>query len=306
MKNNRGKYSDTDLYALARVICHKNKLGEIRRHLLVNIGFEDYNLQVLTTKGQYYIKFLSDNHTQEEIIKYGRLIRIIDKSKIKTTKFYGLKHLGQDQYIISNALSDARSIYVKRKAPNTEELASLVTELNKLHKIKYKLPCSYSPWSINSFRGTSTAIAKYLSKSDLKILEKVNKIYDNLDFSDLPKCFIHSDLTKTNVFTENGKIYLLDFFCSGYDYRILDIAVVLANLMYDECSYVSLTDRISKFLNMYDDLCSIEKQQLKNFALVAAAMEWYGALYEKYYRNKATNETKYWINLSKTTLQNEL
>ena len=116
--------------------------------------------------------------------------------------------------------------------------------------------------------------------------------------------------TKDNVMKGNdGKIYILDFSVTNWYPRIQELAVIVANLLYDENSNLSLRDKTESVSEMYDKLNPLtldEKQYLYAYALAGITMEFMGSLQEKFIKGNTTEETEYWLNLGQIGLRKEL
>jgi hypothetical protein len=107
----------------------------------------------------------------------------------------------------------------------------------------------------------------------------------------------------------DNEIYILDFSVSNWYPRIQELAVIAANLFYEENNVTSLNERvewISSEYSKFNPLTSEEKQHLYTYALAGIAMEFMGAHQEKFIKGNMSEETEYWLNLGRNGLRREL
>jgi len=134
-------------------------------------------------------------------------------------------------------------------------------------------------------------------------------LYAKIPVDTLPYCFVHGDFTKTNVLKgADGNIYILDFSVANWYPRIQELAIIVANLLHDDGSSLSLCDRAEHVLEMYDKLnplISEEKQHFYAYVLAGVAMEFMGGYQEKFIKGNITEETEYWLKLGRNGLRKE-
>jgi len=149
--------------------------------------------------------------------------------------------------------------------------------------------------------------SKYLNKDDKKLVESMVELYNSLSIDDLPHCFVHGDITKTNTMRSvNGDIYILDFAVANYYPRIQELAVVLCDLFFDP-------ENPSEFLQNYDlalseyqnyiTLTADELEKLPNYVKLAHTMHILLSNYEKIANGNKSSENEYFLGIGRAGLK---
>jgi thiamine kinase-like enzyme len=205
-----------------------------------------------------------------------------------------------------------KTFYDLSRIPNKDELIMICTEAVKINSMKYEPEYIFDSWAIPNMKWMYEKTKDHLSAEGLRLVQKAFKIYDSIPINDLPKCFVHGDLTKTNlIIGEDNKIYVLDFAVSNTYPRIQELAVMVANLMFDEKAErtMSLKEKVDLIVNIYlaagGNLSQIETDNIMNYALPGAAMEYMGSVNERIVGD-TSKEIKYWEKLGLETLMEAL
>lgn len=100
-------------------------------------------------------------------------------------------------------------------------------------------------------------------------------------------------------------MYILDFSISNWYPRIHELAVIVANLLYNEHEEFELLKKSKTISDKYGRLNPLSDEECKHlpsYALATVAMEFMGAYREKYIRSNDTQEVDYLLTLGRKGL----
>lgn len=299
---------------IERIVTNYN-LGKVVNFEVITIGYEDCNTIINTDKGRYLAKIFSKSRKEEEVNRYAEIMQKAFGADINHPRLYSTSSgqwIYKDQFGPSMVLMtyiEGKTFFEMNRTPNKEEIAHIVEQAAKLHKIDYRPKYLFDSWSVQNMQKMIDSVKEYIDDDGMKLVLKVLGIYKSIDFDDLPHAFVHGDFTKTNVLKGNDeKIYFLDFSVANYYPRIQELAVIAANLLY-EPNGKSLKDRVEMLIQEYSkhtELTDKEKNALFDYTLSAVAMEFLGAHQEKYIKGNDTTETNYWMELGRNSLREAL
>lgn len=294
-------------------VCIEYGLGEFVSFETIIQGDEDVNLRLTTSKNDYFVKIFAERRDDVECL---RLINII-----KNALDMGVLHpqfLTKDTgYIFRNRYENfnirlAVFEFIKGKTfrdlkrnPNTTELKEIISMVAKINSIDYIPLELYDKKAIVNFVTEFEKTKEYLSGSDIKMLEKLQKEFEAIDLKDLPYTLVHGDITETNIIKSGTKIYIVDFSRANYYPRIVELAVLMSNIMFDESGKESTESSLKFLLKEYQkfiNLTDLEISTLPLFVKLAHAMNFITAVFEKEAKKNKSEENKNLLNLSKKGL----
>ena len=304
-----------DIAQIIKRLCEKYDLGLIKDYSIIAVGYEDCNVNIRTEKGVYLAKMFAKTRTSENITRYSNIIERISDAGIHHPKLLKTKK-GEIVYTDSGVnlvllnFVEGKTFLDLNRAPNSKELRDILEQAAKINTIDYKPEYLFDSWAIINIEKMFEKTKQYIDKNDIILIEKVIEKFDKIPIKKLPHCFVHGDFTKANVVKGNdGKVYILDFSVSNWYPRIQELAVIAANLAYDENSPQTLQQRCKNIVDEYskfNKLTSDEIEHLPAYALAGSAMEFMGAHQEKFIKGNDTEETNYWLNLGREGLRSSL
>lgn len=293
-------------------------LGTIEKSEPITMGFEDYNVKVTTGKGVYVFKLFSKKRTQDEIERNASIIEVVCAAGIahptvyRTTSGSVLYRHTSGVQLVAMDFVDGQSFYEMGVPPNDEQLEKIVAEAVKINKLDLHPAYLFDSWAIPNMQWMYDQTKEHLSKEGERLVGKAFERYGSLPFDALPKAFVHGDIIKTNTLLDkNGKIYIIDFSVANVYPRIQELAVMSANLLFDEKhgKTATLRERVEKLIAMYEknggELSDIEKRSLFDYALPVCAMEYMGSVFERI-KTGENEEILYWENLGFKGLKQSL
>jgi Ser/Thr protein kinase RdoA (MazF antagonist) len=307
-----------DIGQVIKRLSNAYDIGDVIDFSIIEIGFEDCNIIVKTKKEKYVVKIFSKERTKGDVLRYSKIMEEAFKSGANHPEL--LKTIKGD-LVFSDSQANNISMVLMRfingktfletnSTPDIEDLKSIINQVVKISEIKYKPPYVFDSWAIPNIREVFNEIKSDLSGDDRYLLERVIDLYLDIPIKKLPHCFVHGDITKANVLKgDDGILYILDFSVSNWYPRIQELAVISANLLYSENDSKSLKDRVDLVISEYEKISSLsadEKMYLYNYSLAGVAMEFMGAFREKFIKKNTSEETDYWLNLGRNSLEKEI
>lgn len=144
-----------------------------------------------------------------------------------------------------------KTFYDLSITPSDDDLALIAAEAVKINNIDYDPPYLFDSWAIPNMQWMFDKVKNHLTVEGRKLVEGAFAHYERIPLDELPKCYVHGDLIKTNLIKgEDGKIYVIDFSVANTYPRIQELAVMAANLLFDEKNgnTKSLTERVSTII----------------------------------------------------------
>lgn len=299
-----------DLGAITERLCAAYNIGSPLETEFMNVGYEDCNVVLETEKGKYLAKMFAKTRTSDEIVRYSTIMKMVAEAGVNHPELLTLKS-GELLYadsgisLVCMRFIEGKTFFELDRAPNPEERKLILEQTAKINRLDYRPGYYHNSWAIPHIREMYDGVKQYIETDDRKLVERAMLGYESIPVKKLPSCFAHGDLAKTNVLKgDDGKVYVLDFSVANWYPRILDLAVIAANLMYDESSD-SLEDKcsiVAEEYGQYNLLTSEERRHLPAYALAGFAMEFMGAYQEKYINGLDNEETTYWLELGRKGL----
>lgn len=307
-----------DLSLVVDRLCDAYGVGKPTSFSIIEVGYEDCNVTIQTAGGKYVAKIFSKVRSQDDIVRYGAIIEKAVEAGVNHTP---LIKTADGEIVYSDSRANGISMILMKfiegktffdidRAPDAEERQAVIEQAVKINKINYHPSYYFDSWAIPHIKEIFERVKQFIQPDDLKLVEQVIKLYEEVPVETLPHCFVHGDFTKSNVLKgDDGKIYILDFSVANWYPRIEELAVITANLLHDESNPMSLRDKAELVWDQYNKLSPLtagERTYLYPYALAGVAMEFMGSHQEKYIKLNATAETEYWISLGRNGLQKEL
>lgn len=309
---------DGDFDALITQVAADFELGQVKGHSVVEVGFEDLNIRLTTEQGEYLAKIFSKKRDSDEIIRNVENMEQAVRAGVNHPDllFYNGKALYTNpasglKLVIMKFIS-GKTFYDLSTTPDKNDLALIVAEAVKINAIDYDPPYLFDSWAIPNMHQMFEKTNDHLSDEGRMLVEKAFAYFDVIPFDQLPKCFVHGDLIKTNLIKgDDDKIYVVDFSVANTYPRIQELAVMAANLLFDEKneSTKPLKDRVKMVVEAYEvaggTLTDLEKENVFNYALPGAAMEYMGSVNERVVGD-TSDEIVYWEKLGLNSLREAL
>ncbi len=277
----------------------------------IELGFEDYNVKVETQEAAYVMKVFARTRHVNETERYANVINSILAASIAHPALLSLKdkhsayvyHDGVTGLaVICMAWIDGMSFY-RGDVPDDHQLALIMKEVVKIHSLNISPSYVFDSWAVPNIEQLYTQVKSQLG-NHLGIATRIVENYRRIPIEDLPKCFVHGDIIKSNVLVQNTIAYIIDFAGSNIYPRIQELAVMAANLLASN-EPANITMRIERVVNAYikagGRLEKIEYEHLYNYTAAAILMELMGSIHDS--ESATEEETEYWKTLAVQSLE---
>lgn len=304
---------DGDVLTTLKKIVAAYGFREINNSRVVTSGFEDCNFIVSTDKGKIFVKVYSRIRTPEDIKRNVSILEAVSKSGIHHPRLY-LTNMheilfsdGKVQAVVMDYIN-GQSFHDLDRQPTDKELELIIGEAVKITELDIKPPFIYDSIAIVNLLDMFERVTPYLSAEDADLLKPVVEKFKAIDFSGLPKKFIHGDLISTNLILDNcGRVWVIDFSVGNVYPAVQEIAVIASSLLYGDG--LSLKTRIEKLVSLYRNmggsLNEHEKKALYPMALAAQAMELMGGYQYVYINKDNIKEAQHWMKVGREGLKKE-
>lgn len=287
-------------------------LGDFMSFMPIEIGYEDLNIKLITSKGSFFVKIFAESRDNAECLRLINIVKsAIDKG---VTHPRLMKH--KEGYIFRNQYEqfnirlavfewiEGKTFYELKRNPTTSELKEIIRVAAISNQIEYKPADLYDSWALVNFKAELEKARKFLSVEILKTLDKLSTEFENVDMKELPHSLVHGDLISTNIMKSGEKIYFVDFSVANYYPRIVELAVLMCDVMFDvtgktpvEKYYKLLVDEYQKHIKLTPE----ELKALPLFIKLAHAMHVVRATREEA-EGRGSFENTHWLKLGKKGL----
>ena len=306
----------TDLKPIVEQACRDYLLGNVEHFTLNEYGFQDVNVEVVTSTGRYFIKFFSRDKTETMATSYVRLMEAVSKSKVS----YPALHKGPQGYLHTITIHqiqirlcvqhyiDGKNLHKTGVEPTLNELCAISKEAALLNSIDF-VPDFFEldTWATLKFSEMFPIKKEALTKDELLLVEPILDDYSRISVTSLPLCLVHGDIIRTNIMKDtNGKIWIIDLGAANYQARAVELAVMAHDLFLD-LSSVQKTKNLRKLmLDEYQKIIKlkpIEIEVLPTLIRVTHAMYFLSAAFMERILGQGNSEISFWLNQSKQALK---
>lgn len=296
---------------ISKRICSIYKIGEYIGHKVIDIGYEDFNVILDTTKGRYFVKILNKDRTDEQCTRLANIYYIARNNGINVPKIYK----NNDKLILKTNIQntelrillmeyiEGRNMYELARNLTLEEIEQIAYQAAKINKIDFKVEPYYDEWTITNFKAEYEKKYNLICEEDKEIVNIGYQEFIKLNLEDLPKAYIHGDIMNANLIKGKDKIWLIDFSAVNYLPRIIELVVIA----YGICIYHNREDSINRlnfFLNKYNEQNKITKLELDMFNTILNGMGAMSIMQASYIKKNNGNfeENQYWLDKGKEVL----
>lgn len=298
---------NTDLKNISLEICKRYDLGDFISNELIEIGYEDYNYYLTTSRDKYCVKIFSKTRTSEDVNNYLERIRAVANSHINYPKpllingdiNLSLEYQQNNYEICVFEFIDGKNFFQLQESPSIDTIKELAKQTAMINNLDIKPNFIYDSWAIINFEKEYNRKREYVSPKYKEQFDTLLEELRKIDFNCLPKAFVHGDIISTNVMIDkDSKIWIIDFAVSNYLPRIIDLAVISCNICLDKNSKERTYENIFLLLNEYNKYNKLSEYELKTFGTfykIANAMH----ILQTQYIIKTdgdSEENQYWLN----------
>lgn len=286
-------------------------LGFLVEFKIIEKGYEDLNVYVQTSRGEFVFKYLANNGDYSktesdatlflEKITAGIKVGVSHPEIFKNRENESLTklHFESETFLIVMAYINDEEGFVSN---DLEEIGSLVS---KLHSSDFKPEYHYDSWAIPNFKNEFDLKGGLLEEPDRIALEELIAEFESIDLNKLSKRYIHGDILRMNILKSKESLYLIDYSMANYSYRIVDLAVIACDLAFNPDSKNESEANFKVVLDSYlkaSILSEYELEVLPLFVKLGHAMHILLATYEIKNREEYNPEDYEWRDLGRVGL----
>ncbi len=150
---------NTDLENISAQICAKYGLGDFVSNKIIEIGYEDFNYYLTTTKGRYCVKIFSKARSSQDVDNYLARIRAVASSEISSPKplpvdddiVLRLDYAGNHYDICVFDFIDGQNYFEMGQKPSPEVIKELARQTALINQLDIKPEFIYDTWAIINF-----------------------------------------------------------------------------------------------------------------------------------------------------------
>lgn len=303
-----------DLQPFLVKVCEDFSIGEYNSHGIVPIGYEDFNLFLVTKGGKYFVKIFSSDKNKGECRRYLNVIEKALESGVSHPKLFKsnqgvLCEIANCSLIDRLCLMeyiDGNIFYEQQIPPTDKEKCFIIKEAALINQMDLRPPFVYDRWAVTNLRHEYRQKGKFLTVEDKRLIEPLVKSFATLAIDKLPHCFVHGDITKTNTMrSKKNEIYIFDFAVANYYPRIQELASILCDLFFDPKNLDVFPKTYDLTVNEYQEyvrLTPFEITTLPAYVKLAHAMHILLANYHKVVNGNTSSENDYYLKLGRAGL----
>lgn len=306
-----------ELEEISQAVCSGFNLGGFTSNELILIGYQDFNFALETAKGKYFVKVFGTSKNDEYCQRLVEVVTESVKAKVKTPKLYeseqGFLHKlelsGCNLRLCVMEYIEGQDIFSMKDTLKPEEVRTIAQQAALINSLDIKPQSFYDAWVVVNFLKEFEKTKEYLSTGDLKLVEPLIQEFEDLRIDELPHCFVHGDITLTNVMRDvESELWIVDFCDASYNVRIQELAVLDCGLFFNPKSKAESKEYLNLALEEYQKkirLTDRELQALPTYITLSHAMYVMETTYAST-RNNTFEENEYWYQRAKVGLEQML
>jgi Ser/Thr protein kinase RdoA (MazF antagonist) len=303
-----------DTKPLLKEICVDYKIGDFLDYKVIEVGYEDFNLVITTSKGKYFVKVFASFRTYQDCERYIEILNHAIEAGVKIPKLYNSSqgHLYKTEIgstpirLTLMEYIDGQSLYDLKYKADLEDVPFFAQQAALINKIDFKPSPLYDSWAITNLLEEYKKTEKYLGDDSI-LLKPFVKKFSELKIDKLPHCLVHGDIINTNVLRDKtGDYYIIDFAVANSYPRIQELAILLCNIFFDEDKPERFPEFYQMLLSEYQKYITLTKEEISALPIyvqAAHAMHIIGATREREENNNNSQENSYWLELGRKGLK---
>ncbi|MBW6441355.1 phosphotransferase [Patescibacteria group bacterium] len=297
---------------LLKQVVKDYSFGNYKKHKVVGVGYEDFNVVTETDKGKYFLKFFADFRDDENCQRYVDIILSAIEHKVSHPKIYKsnqgyfnkINTLDGKIRFIATEYIDGKTFFDLGLKPSIQEKEFLIRQASIINSMQIAPKFIYDSWAIVNFLQEYKEIKKHLTNVDIGLMEHLAKKLSMVSIEDLPHCFVHGDIIDTNVIrSKNNKLYILDFSVSNVYPRIQELAVMLCDILFEQ-NKNDFQKTYDRTLEVYQESIKLEQKEIETLPLytqVAHAMHIIGSV-KSALQDGDSIENNHWMEMGREGL----
>ena len=298
-----------DTNMIAKAVCQHYSLGELVNQKHIEIGYEDFNMIISTSTGEYFVKILNKSRPKSEQM---RLVNIIEKAakggvrvpkihKVNGESIFELEINNKKLNIIVMDYINGTNILFLNRDLGHDEICSIAREMAKINKIDFQVEPYYDEWTITNFESEYNKKIEKIDIEDKLLISTVYEQMQKVDFSRFKMSYTHADIIKSNLILDNeNKIWVIDFSFLNYLPRVVELAVAMFGVCLTNDREVSINN-MNILINEYNKYNRLDSYEINSLPIIFNCISAMNILQTSFI--KATDETfeenEHWLSEGK-------
>jgi Ser/Thr protein kinase RdoA (MazF antagonist) len=286
------------------------RLDDLTEYSIIEIGYEDLNVRLITSTGRYLIKIFGSFRDEKNCRRYVDIMERVIAANVPQPKLFQVKgnslyKFGDNQLLCVMEFIDGQSFYDLNERPTLEEAKFLIDAASKINSIKYTPEDFYDEWSPVNLLKEYKLKHQYLSSEDDERFQDLLTEFAKLNLESLPQTFVHGDIIRPNVLKDlKGNIYITDFSIASVKPRVQELSVLLCGMFFNEEDPSNFDEYYDLVIGEYKpELTGEEKVALPLFVKATFAMYIMQGTCSKVTKKIDNKENDYWIRLGQIGLK---
>lgn len=212
-------------------------LGPIKLHTPISTGYQECNIDLVTTSGRYVVKIFSKEKTKKRIDDVMAGYVTFKKHGIPFPTARSQNHgehlmeiQGKEQTSYLCVFDYFEGKPLTQTSVSDGDVHNLTHSMALMHKTKKTIDHYYDTLGIVNIAHEYTLKKDVLFPDEQAIIEPIIAKFKRIKLASFRQSIIHGSLEKENILKNTlGELCLLDLGCMDYNASVLDIATFIAN-----------------------------------------------------------------------------
>lgn len=304
-----------DIKSISKIICKDFGIGDFVENKIITTGYEDFNIALKTSKGKYLVKILANFRNLKDCKRYVNILTKSIENGVSTPRLlkssqgylHTIKLDGTILRLLVMNFVEGKTFYNPEISLNKNEIKFIAEQAAMINKIKIRPSNYYDNWAITNILKIFKERKNALEDEDIKMIKPILRGFKEVHIKTLPHCFVHGDILKTNTMKDKkDQIWIIDFSVSNYYPRVVEMAVLACNILFNKNSKEESEKNLKIALEEYQKTVPLTKREIAALPIcikAAHAMHIINPLYEKKVKNNTTKENDYWLDQGRSGLK---
>lgn len=280
-------------------------------------GYEDFNLELQTTSGPLFAKCFADWRSREDCERYLQMIEAAYHGGVRTPKIYHNTSDAPLTVLMTGEVAtnlclmeylDGGNIWESGRPLSRAEQAEVIRQAAIINKSPYRPAEVHDSWAIPNLAENYAQNRDKVPDDDKPVIEALLAQLQRVDIGKLPHAFVHGDIRTTNVMRHHdNQIYIIDFSVANFYPRIVELAVLASDILFDPYNPTAFIDTYGWMLDEYQragiKLEPYEIEILPLFVKLAHAANIIGSSSVDATNYISQAENDHWLNLGRQGLR---
>lgn len=305
-----------ELSALFRDALRVYGLGSVVSFEPKQNGYEDFNVKLSTSSGLVFAKCFAQWRSADNCVRYLQMIEAAYQNGVRTPKIYHNRDNvpmttvatgGETTNLCLMEYLDGGNVWESGRPLSRPEQAEVIRQAALINKSSYRPDHIHDSWAIPNLAENYDRNKERIPADDRGIIEALLSELNQVDIPKLPHAFVHGDIRTTNVMRHHdGQVYVIDFSVANYYPRIVELAVLASDILFDPNDPATFADTYVWMLDEYREagieLEPYEKAALPLFVKLAHAANVIGASSVDATNYISQAENNHWLRLGQQGL----